>query len=185
MPTLTWQETNQTQSLALEAGSVVRIGRAGAIEISLHDPLVSRLHAEVRLERGRWTIVDLGSRNGTSRNGARVGSGRTLSHGDLIRCGSTIIAFEDADEESLPGSQPVTLDAPEPPSLNSGERALLELLVVRPSETTDQLADALHLTDAGVRQRLKRLYRKFEIGGSDSGKRSRLVEAARLHDLIE
>jgi pSer/pThr/pTyr-binding forkhead associated (FHA) protein len=33
--------------------------------VRVDDSCVSRRHAEVRLERGRWWLVDLGSRNGT------------------------------------------------------------------------------------------------------------------------
>lgn len=41
------------------------IGRDGPCEVRVDDSCVSRRHAEVRLERGRWWLVDLGSRNGT------------------------------------------------------------------------------------------------------------------------
>lgn len=42
-----------------------RIGRDEGCELRLDDPLVSRRHAEVRLDDGRWWVIDLGSRNGT------------------------------------------------------------------------------------------------------------------------
>jgi pSer/pThr/pTyr-binding forkhead associated (FHA) protein len=42
-----------------------RIGRDASCEVVFDDPLVSRRHAEVRLEDGHWWVIDLGSRNGT------------------------------------------------------------------------------------------------------------------------
>jgi hypothetical protein len=49
-----------------------RIGRDASCELALDDPLISRRHAEVRLEDGRWWVVDLGSRNGTRLDARRV-----------------------------------------------------------------------------------------------------------------
>jgi hypothetical protein len=49
-----------------------QIGRDENCELQLDDPLVSRRHAEVRFEHGRWWIVDLRSRNGTRLDGQLV-----------------------------------------------------------------------------------------------------------------
>jgi FHA domain len=49
-----------------------RIGRDESCELHFDDPLVSRRHAEVRLDDGRWWVVDLGSRNGTRLDGRLV-----------------------------------------------------------------------------------------------------------------
>ncbi|RPJ72699.1 MAG: FHA domain-containing protein, partial [Acidobacteria bacterium] len=51
-----------------------RIGRGDQNEIVLPDPAksVSRFHAELRFEQGRYTIVDLNSQNGTWVGGRRV-----------------------------------------------------------------------------------------------------------------
>ncbi len=48
------------------------IGREPPCELTLDDPHISRRHAEVRYEQGRWWLVDLGSRNGTRLNGKLV-----------------------------------------------------------------------------------------------------------------
>ena len=48
------------------------IGRDAPCELRLDDPCISRRHAEVRYEQGRWWLVDLGSRNGTRMDGRRV-----------------------------------------------------------------------------------------------------------------
>jgi hypothetical protein len=49
-----------------------RIGRDETCELQLDDPLISRRHAEVRFDDGRWWIVDLQSRNGTRLDGQLV-----------------------------------------------------------------------------------------------------------------
>jgi hypothetical protein len=49
-----------------------RIGRDGSCELAIDDPLISRRHAEVRLEDGRWWVIDLGSRNGTRLDARRI-----------------------------------------------------------------------------------------------------------------
>jgi tetratricopeptide (TPR) repeat protein len=58
------------------AGQTVRIGRAPQNDLVLEDPGkgVSRNHAEIRFEGGRYTLVDLGSQNGIWVSGNRVPS---------------------------------------------------------------------------------------------------------------
>ena len=51
---------------------VFRIGRDESCEVRLDDPLISRRHAEIRFEHGRWWVVDLASRNGTRLDGRLV-----------------------------------------------------------------------------------------------------------------
>jgi len=49
-----------------------RVGRDESCEVRFDDPLVSRRHAEIRFEHGRWWVVDLASRNGTRLDGRLV-----------------------------------------------------------------------------------------------------------------
>ena len=57
-------------------GKTLRIGRAPQNDLVLEDPGkgVSRNHAEIRFEGGRYTLVDLGSQNGLWVSGSRVPS---------------------------------------------------------------------------------------------------------------
>ncbi|MFK7897127.1 MAG: FHA domain-containing protein [Myxococcota bacterium] len=48
------------------------IGRGNDCRVRVYDPLVSRKHARVYHEQGGWLIEDLGSRNGTLVDDARV-----------------------------------------------------------------------------------------------------------------
>jgi DNA-binding winged helix-turn-helix (wHTH) protein len=63
------------------------IGRAPDALVTIDDPLVSRHHARVTLAGGVLTLEDLGSRNGTSRNGQRVSAPALLINGDVIGVG--------------------------------------------------------------------------------------------------
>jgi hypothetical protein len=75
--------------LALPASDrEVVLGRSRDCDCVLADPSVSRRHAQLRRDGGRWLLRDLGSRNGTRVNGMRVldevevGPGDRVSFGD-------------------------------------------------------------------------------------------------------
>ena len=51
-----------------------KIGRLKDCELSIDNSFVSRVHAEVVFEDGRWSIRDLGSANGLFLRGERVPS---------------------------------------------------------------------------------------------------------------
>jgi hypothetical protein len=62
------------------------IGRSSACQLVLADDTVSRRHAELRIEDGRWLLRDLGSSNGTWVNGRRVIEAE-VRPGDLLHLG--------------------------------------------------------------------------------------------------
>ena len=77
----------------LGSSPITVIGRSSECDIVVGDPNVSRRHAEVRkLGRG-YSLVDLGSTNGTEVNGQRV-TETSLMNGDVIGVGTTQITFE-------------------------------------------------------------------------------------------
>ncbi len=68
------------------------IGRSTeALPIS--DTTVSRRHAELTPDHGKWFLRDLDSANGTFINGNRITERTQLKPGDQIRCGSTLFTF--------------------------------------------------------------------------------------------
>ena len=69
------------------------IGRSSECDIVVDDPNVSRRHAEVRRVGRGFSLVDLGSTNGTEVNGQRV-TETSLMNGDVIGVGTTRITFE-------------------------------------------------------------------------------------------
>ncbi len=77
---------------------VLTIGRSPEADILVEDPEVSRHHARVgRDGDGSFFAEDLGSRNGTLLNGARI-SRAPLDFGDKLTVGSTSMVFARHDE---------------------------------------------------------------------------------------
>jgi hypothetical protein len=73
------------------------IGRDAACDLVLCDMTVSRSHAGLHREAGRWLLSDAGSTNGTRLNGWRVTGPVPLRAGDKISFGSmTMVVTEHA-----------------------------------------------------------------------------------------
>ena len=89
----------------------VTLGRATINEIVLlHDSKVSRHHARIDKRGVGFTIVDLGSTNGTYVNGKRVASS-ALSPGDVIKLGDTVFRFESGLPQVEPDVIPLDSEA--------------------------------------------------------------------------
>ena len=75
------------------------VGRSLACTLRLDAPEVSGEHARLAFLGGAWHVRDLGSRNGTFVNGARVdpGAPRPLAVGDALGFGAPAAAFTLAD----------------------------------------------------------------------------------------
>ncbi len=96
-----------------------RIGKGPQNEIVLTDASVSSTHAMISFADGYFTLSDLGSRNGTFVNEARVTESRKLQHGDLIKMGHCAITFRLKQAETTqPVQRTLLLDnAPPPPPM--------------------------------------------------------------------
>ncbi|MEO1237140.1 MAG: ATP-binding protein [Planctomycetota bacterium] len=75
-----------------------QIGRSSE-SLPLKDQTISRRHAEMTPDGGRWVLRDLGSSNGTFVNGVRVTDTRTLHPGDQVRAGTTLLVFGEDDAQ--------------------------------------------------------------------------------------
>jgi len=85
--------TEQGKDCALPlTEKITTIGRLESNDISIKDPNVSRIHAEIRTEKDNFFIKDLGSTNGTLLNGKRIVESK-LAGGDTIIVGATPIKF--------------------------------------------------------------------------------------------
>jgi ABC-type multidrug transport system ATPase subunit len=90
---------------------VIRFGRDQALEgaIDVDAAVVSRRHAEIRRQNGRFIVVDLGSFNGTLLNDRRIVQPELLHHNDRIELGPggpTIRYLDPANPPPAPASQP-------------------------------------------------------------------------------
>jgi pSer/pThr/pTyr-binding forkhead associated (FHA) protein len=90
----------------------MRIGRNPHNDIIVSDLGVSKHHAELRrAPSGSYSIIDLGSHNGTYVNGTRISQQepRELQEGDLITIGHATLRLtngeliEHIDDERPPG----------------------------------------------------------------------------------
>jgi hypothetical protein len=94
MAQLVEQDTGQPFPLGREP---VSIGRHDDNTVVLVDSRVSRHHAEVVWQGGRWLVCDLGSANGTLVNGQRITAPRALEDGDTIQVGQTRLRVQVAE----------------------------------------------------------------------------------------
>lgn len=81
------------EAIAITKEPVV-IGRLSTSDVVLSDSNVSRRHAEIRRDAGRWVLVDLGSTNGTVVNG-KLAREHALTDGDKLTFGKTELVFKE------------------------------------------------------------------------------------------
>ncbi|PKT72718.1 cell division protein FtsK [Streptomyces populi] len=90
-------------------GGQIRIGRSADADVPLDDPDVSRLHCAVTVTpEGRVSVADIGSTNGTTLDGSRVG-GRPVPFG----AGALLRVGESALRLALPGGPGAVETAPD------------------------------------------------------------------------
>ena len=126
------------------------IGRSSEA-LPLTDQTMSRRHAELTPDDGRWYINDLLSNNGTFVNGTRVTEQRMLQPGDQIRTGNTILMFG-RDETKPKKRSPVKIAKPSAMDITVEKTAASNddsviMSVPEPSEAAQQNLKVLfHLT---------------------------------------
>lgn len=180
------------QVKALERSEPLTIGRRANSGIALEwDSRVSRTHAVLERVGGEWTLSDDGlSRNGTFVNGERLKARRRLRDGDVIRVGSSALAYR------LPvdGATAATSDAPQgdPIALSDMQRRILVALcrpyaggALTAPATNHEIAGEVHLSLDAVKNHLRVLYQRFEIAHlPQNRKRARLAECALKWGLV-
>jgi hypothetical protein len=82
-----WERPHVPVLALPEAETTVTLGRSRDCDCVLADPSVSRRHAELRREGGRWLLRDLGSRNGIRVNGVRLLGEAEVCPGDRVSFG--------------------------------------------------------------------------------------------------
>ncbi|MES1177933.1 MAG: FHA domain-containing protein [Myxococcales bacterium] len=107
------KDTASARTQVLEADHIV--GRAQTSALCINERHVSAQHAILRCSAERWSLRDLGSRNGTFLNGERLKPGEevTLRKGDCIAFGKLDHVWEVIDDDA-PVAMAVPLDGGEP-----------------------------------------------------------------------
>ena len=85
---LTW---NRRTIVLLEGENVM--GRDPDVAVRIEAPGVSRRHARILAAGGRFTLEDLGSKNGTYLREQRLSRPIQLADGDEFRLGQTVLVF--------------------------------------------------------------------------------------------
>jgi hypothetical protein len=165
------------------------VGRSPRSDVALDwDDGVSWTHAVVSRVGDDWVVVDDGlSRNGTFVNGRRIAGQRRLEHGDLIRMGSTLVAFQApaAGLQKL-GARVSTRGLDDPPTVSDAQRRVLVALC-RPylssgrayPATNREIAEELHLSVVAVKAHLRALSEHFDVGRlPQNRKRAELMHRA-------
>lgn len=166
------------------AGDRVVVGTSENADLVLDDdPAISRLHLVLEHLGEAWCVRDLDSRNGTHVNGHRLFSERPLHDGDELLIGRTRLVYRQRGERPSNPTQALS----NPPTLTHREReVLVELcrpvlggsVFTEPASVKD-IADALVVSEAAVKQHLGHLYDKFGLVEEEgSSRRVRLANAA-------
>ena len=156
------------------------IGRAGINSVVLKDSLASRFHARIEWEKGRYLLMDRGSKNGILVGGTPVQS-HLLSPGDEILVGDTALLFDVATEiadgtdtgEALSwtprnGEMPEELDGVARQLAAADDLDALEAMAVHLRSVIACDRSAVVLFDARGKV-LKRFCRSAVPGGSSDG----------------
>jgi len=77
-------------------GDQLTIGRDSTNGVAINDAEVSRKHARLMFQGGKYVLEDLGSTNGTFVNGQRLAGPVVLKPGDVVSLGEQIVLMYDA-----------------------------------------------------------------------------------------
>ena len=148
----------------------IEIGKAPHNQVILTQPTVSNTHAVILARSGGYSVVDLGSSNGTFVNGERLGhEARTLQHGDKIQIAEALLTYRNPAETTE--NKTATLS----PEILSEirKRALMGVSVSSPAAAADG-TDGTHESDEKGEKKPKKK-KDDRIKAALIGSASRLV----------
>ena len=108
--------TSGEQSIDLQLGRKLVVGRAVTSDVPIYDPTISRRHAEIVLTTSGVRVTDLGSSNGTFLNGAKITDAEAGAN-DVVTFGK--VAFR-VKEVTAPLPRPHVVPPPDFKSPKSG-----------------------------------------------------------------
>jgi pSer/pThr/pTyr-binding forkhead associated (FHA) protein len=113
-------------------GDQITVGRDSTNEIVINDAEVSRRHARLTFQGGKYVLEDLGSTNGTFVNGQRLAGPRVLKSGEVVSFGEQIVlVFESTNLDAgatmvspraaaVPAASRPVMPPPPPPAEYAG-----------------------------------------------------------------
>src|SRR5882672_7711143 len=110
--------TSGEQSIDLQLGRKLVVGRAVTSDVPIYDPTISRRHAEIVLTDSGVRVTDLGSSNGTFLNGAKITEAEAGAN-DVVTFGK--VAFR-VKEVTAPAPRPQVVAPPDFASPKSGSK---------------------------------------------------------------
>src|SRR5216683_1359771 len=107
-PVFKLTSTSGEQSIDLQLGRKLVVGRAVTSDVPIYDPTISRRHAEIVLTESGVRVTDLGSSNGTFLNGAKITEAEAGAN-DVVTFGK--VAFR-VKEVTVPVPRPQVVPTP-------------------------------------------------------------------------
>jgi hypothetical protein len=178
-------DSGETQRWTMDQ-PLATIGRWEANDIVLDSREVSRQHARIRREAGRYLIEDTGSKNGTYLNSRRIIGAEPLQDGDQIHIPPTFdFVFVDSGATAPFATgefaEPIRLDRGQrrlwvqgqeiEPPLSAAQFSLLALLAQQPGRaySRDEIIDAVWpdvasegVSDAAIDALVRRLRSRID-----------------------
>jgi DNA-binding CsgD family transcriptional regulator len=143
------------------------VGRGNRCQLHLDHTSVSRRHAGLCCERGRITIRDHGSRNGTYIDGRRIVEDE-LHLGEQVTFGRVVLELIDPDgfrpdgQTNLVVSKGAAVEIAVPLAVcSSAQRRVLRLMMQGHSEK--RIARELDFSAHTVHEHIKRIYKNFVV----------------------
>ena len=175
------------QSIDLQLGRTLVVGRAVTSDIPIYDPTISRRHAEVSLSDNGVRVKDLGSSNGTFLNGAKIAEAEAGPN-DVVTFGKVAFRVKDV---TAPTPRPQVVPAPaeftNPRSAVPGGTIVRQLPVSAsggvPAIVMDQAQGASHLKVKAQTQEERR-EKKLSLLLEVSKELSKQQELDRLLDKV-
>lgn len=90
----------------------ITMGRGPGVDLAFDDTAMSRQHAVIEFDNGKFQLQDLGSTNGLRVNGNRVHV-HPLRHGDRIELGTHLFQFLVEESEDRPDTYELSVDSDE------------------------------------------------------------------------
>jgi adenylate cyclase len=181
--------TSGEQSIDLQLGRKLVVGRAVTSDVPIYDPTISRRHAEIVLTDSGVRVTDLGSSNGTFLNGAKITEAEAGAN-DVVTFGKVAFRVKEVTAP-LPRPQVVPPAAEFASPKSGGKGGVAGGTIVRqlpvsggvPAIVIDQPEGASHLKVRGQSQEERR-EKKLSLLLEVSKELSKQQELDRLLDKV-